>query len=346
MQQIIEKVKKQKHLYYEEMLEASNKMFEDDTSLEDIEEFLIALSKKGETAHEVAALSTVMKSFALEVPAELERYMDNCGTGGDGCNSFNISTTSALVLAAAGAKITKHGNRKISSAAGSSDVLEALGIQNDFTIPETLELLKQENITFLYAPNVHPKLKRISVVRRKIGKPTIFNLVGPLTNPVSLETQFTGIYRQDFLMEYASVMKMLGRKRGIVVTGAGGMDEASLAGQNQFVLVDHDDLIPFSLRPEDVGLKEAPLEAIRGGNPDDNAVILRRLLEGKRDAYFDTVALNTGIGLFAYGLVDKVKDGVNLAIDTIESGKALDKLESVIAFSKAHRKEKISCQPS
>lgn len=342
MKLAIEKVKNNKHLYYEEMLDASKKIFQEDTPLEEIEAFLIALSKKGETAQEVAALATVMKSFALEVPAPFDSYMDNCGTGGDGCNSFNISTTSAIVLAAAGAKVTKHGNRKISSAAGSSDVLEALGIHTDFTISETLDLLEKENVTFLYAPNVHPKLKRIGQVRRKIGKPTIFNLVGPLTNPVDLETQFTGIYRQDFLMEYATVMKMLGRKRGIVVTGAGGMDEASLAGQNQFVLVDHDDLIPFSLRPEDVGLKEAPLEAIRGGNPDENAIILRNLLKGKQDAYFDAVALNTGIGLFSYGKVDKIQDGVELAIDTILSGKALEKLEAVIAFSNAHRKEKIS----
>ncbi|MFJ8260683.1 anthranilate phosphoribosyltransferase [Rummeliibacillus sp. NPDC094406] len=342
MKLAIEKVINKKHLYYEEMLDASIKMFQDNTPLEEIEEFLFALSKKGETAQEVAALATVMKSFAIEVPAPGERYMDNCGTGGDGCNSFNISTTSALVLAAAGAKVTKHGNRKISSAAGSSDVLEALGIHTDFTIPETLELLEKENVTFLYAPNVHPKLKRIGQVRRKIGKPTIFNLVGPLTNPVDLETQFTGIYRRDFLMEYANVMKMLGRKRGIVVTGSGGMDEASLAGQNQFVLVDHDDLIPFSLRPEDVGLNEAPLEAIRGGNPDENAIILRKLLAGKRDAYFDAVALNTGIGLFSYGKVDRIQDGVELAIDTILSGKALDKLDAVIAYSEAHRKEKIS----
>ncbi|MGX9134556.1 anthranilate phosphoribosyltransferase [Rummeliibacillus sp. JY-2-4R] len=342
MKHAIEKVSQNEHLYYEEMLDASKKMFQDETPLEEIEAFLIALSKKGETAQEVAALATVMKSLSLEVPTPFGSYMDNCGTGGDGCKSFNISTTSAIVLAAAGAKITKHGNRKISSAAGSSDVLEALGIHTDFTMSETIELLEQENVTFLYAPNVHPKLKRIGQVRRKIGKPTIFNLVGPLTNPVDLETQFTGIYRRDFLMEYATVMKMLGRKRGIVVTGAGGMDEASLAGQNEFVLVDHDDLIPFSLRPEEVGLQEATLEAVRGGNPDENAIILRELLKGKRDAYFDAVALNTGIGLFSYGTVDKIKDGVDLAIDTIMSGKALDKLEAVIAFSDAHKKEKIS----
>lgn len=341
MKKAIEQLKNRQHLTYEEMLNTSTEMFQDETPLEEIEEFLIALSQNGETASEVAALATVMKSFALNVPAKEGRYIDNCGTGGDGCNSFNISTTAAFVLAATGVKIAKHGNRKISSAAGSADILETLGIHTNFTIPETIELLDKENLTFLYAPNVHPKLKRIGQVRRKIGKPTIFNLVGPLTNPVDLATQFTGIYRPDFLMEYATVMKILGKERAVVVNGAGGMDEASLAGENQLVLVDHGDLIPFSLRPEDVGLKEAPIEAIRGGNAEENAVILKELLKGKRDAYFDVVALNTGIGLFAYGQVDKVKDGVELAIDTIESGKALEKLEAVIAFSEAHRKEQL-----
>ncbi|MEX3622500.1 anthranilate phosphoribosyltransferase [Viridibacillus arvi] len=341
MKQFIKMVENNQHLLFEEMLQASTLMFQDETALHDIQAFLIALAKKGETAHEVAALATVMKSFALEVAAPTARYMDNCGTGGDGVNSFNISTTAAFVMAGAGAKIAKHGNRKISSAAGSSDVLEALGIHTDLSVDETVELLNTHGIAFLYAPNVHPKLKRIGQVRRQIGKPTIFNLVGPLTNPVTLDTQFTGINRPEFTMEYAAVMRMLGRDRGIVVTGAGGMDEASLAGQNDFVLVDHEDLIPFSLTPEDVGLKSAPLEAIRGGNADENAVIMRTLLSGKRDAYFDTVVFNAAIGLFAYGLVNRIKDGVDLAIDTILSGKALEKLDAVVAYSEARKKQEV-----
>ena len=158
--------------------------------------------------------------------------MDNCGTGGDGLNSFNISTASAFVLAGAGALVAKHGNRKISSAAGSSDVLEELGIRQILIRRKRLNCFVKKGITFLHAPQVHPKMKRIGAIRQQIGKPTIFNFVGPLTNPIPLKTQFTGINRPDFTMDYATVLRMLGRERAIVVSGAGGMDEASLAGQN------------------------------------------------------------------------------------------------------------------
>lgn len=333
MEAILQKVQQQDHLIFEEMLEAANWMFQDDTPKEEIASFLTALSTKGETAHEVAALATVMRSFALNVPTNGSIYMDNCGTGGDGLNTFNISTASAFVLAGAGVQMAKHGNRKISSASGSADVLEALGIHTNITIEQTVELLETEGIAFLYAPNVHPKLKRIGEVRRALGKPTIFNLVGPLTNPVSLSTQFTGINRPNFVMEYASVLQMLGRERALVVSGPQGLDEASLAGQNTFVLVDKGDLIPFSLTAEDAGLSYAPLESIRGGNADENAAIMRKLLAGQQSAYFDTVLLNAGIGLFSYGKAETVKEGVEMARDSIFSRRALQKLEAVVAFS-------------
>lgn len=333
MESIYLKVQQNEHLMYEEMIESAKWMFQDKTPKEEIASFLTALSAKGETAHEVAALAVVMRSFALDVPAKPGIYMDNCGTGGDGLNTFNISTTAAFVLAGAGVKMAKHGNRKISSSSGSSDVLEALGIHTNSTIQQTLALLEQEGIAFLYAPNVHPKLKRIGEVRRALGKPTIFNLVGPLTNPVSLATQFTGINRPNFVMEYASVLQMLGRERALVVSGPQGLDEASLAGQNTFVLVDKGDLIPFSLTAEDAGLSYAPLEAIRGGNADENAIIMRKLLAGEKSAYLDTVLLNAGIGLFGHGIAQTVKEGVDMAKDSIFSGRALGKLEAVVAYS-------------
>lgn len=333
MEGIRQKVQQREHLMYEEMLQAAKWMFQDDTPKEEIASFLTALSVKGETAHEVAALATIMRSFALDVPAKAGVYMDNCGTGGDGHNTFNISTTCAFVLAGAGVKMAKHGNRKISSASGSSDVLEALGIHTNISIEQTVELLEKEGIAFLYAPNVHPKLKRIGEVRRALGKTTIFNLVGPLTNPVPLSMQFTGINRPNFVMEYASVLQMLGRDRAMVVSGPLGLDEASLAGQNTFVLVDKGDLIPFSLTAEDAGLRYAPLEAIRGGNADENAAIMRKLLAGEQSAYFDTVLLNAGIGLFSYGIAETVQEGVEMAKDSIFSGRALQKLEAVVAYS-------------
>lgn len=333
MRQFIEKVEKREQLSYEEMIIASKLMFAEDTDVQYIVDFLNALSKKGETSMEVAALATVMKSFAINLNEPVGDYMDNCGTGGDGLNSFNISTTSAFVLAGAGATIAKHGNRKISSAAGSSDVLEAIGIHTSISPEASIELLKQEGLTFLYAPNVHPKLKTIGIARKMIGKPTIFNLVGPLTNPINLKTQYTGINRPDFTMEYAEVLRILGRKRAIVVCGAGGMDEASLAGVNQLVLVDNGDLIPFKLTPNDVGLSTAPISAIRGGDGHTNAKIMRNVLQGEASAYLDTVLFNSGIGLFAAGIVSSIQEGVKMAADSIHSGKALEKLEAVISFS-------------
>ena len=345
MREFIGKVEMHEHLLYDEMVEASLLLFNDKTDLQQIVDFLVALSKKGETANEVAALATVMKSFAIKLNEPAGNYMDNCGTGGDGLNSFNISTTSAFVLAGAGATIAKHGNRKISSAAGSSDVLEALGIHTSIGPDASIDLLKQEGLTFLYAPNVHPKLKRISLARIQIGKPTIFNLVGPLTNPVSLTTQYTGINRIDFAMEYGEVLRLLGRDRAIVVCGAGGMDEASLAGKNTLVLVEKGDLIPFTLTPDEVGLSAAPVSAIRGGDSVANAKIMRKVLNGERSPYFDTVIFNSGIGLFASGIVSSIPEGVKLATDSILSGKALEKLEAVIAFSnRAVGQEVVTCQ--
>lgn len=322
-----------KHLDFNEMQQAAQHLFNEQTPKEQIASFLLAMNKKRETAHEVAGLAAVMKSHAVTIDAPEGIYIDNCGTGGDGLQSFNISTTAAFVLAGGGILIAKHGNRKISSASGSSDVLEALGIALLPNTAQTTELLKQQGIAFLHAPNMHPKLKRIGEVRQAIGKPTIFNLVGPLTNPVPLKTQFVGINRPNFTTDYAEVLHLLGRERAIVVSGAQGMDEASLDGENTFVLLDHGDIIPFKLRAEDVGLNAQPLSAIRGGNPTENAQIMRELLRGKESAYFDTVVLNAGIGFFAYGLAETMKEGIEMAKDSIFSGRAYEKLEQVAAYS-------------
>lgn len=338
----MEKVAAGFHLSFEEMTEVAKRLFDEQTATEEIQAFLIALSAKGETAQEIAALATVMKSFSIPMEIPHDAYMDNCGTGGDGTNTFNISTTASFVLAGAGVKLAKHGNRKISSAAGSSDVLEALGIRLDFTQEELSSLLDREGLAFIYAPHVHPKMKRIGAIRRNIGRPTIFNLVGPLTNPLQLASQFTGISRENFVMEYASVLAMLGRERAVVVAGAGGMDEASLAGKNRFVLVENGDLIPFTLTADDVGLKEAPISAIRGGDAVENAEIVRTVLSGERGPHFDTVVFNAGVALFANGRVGTIQEGVKKAVDSILSGRALQKLEAMIAFSQETAKERVS----
>ncbi|NLY80874.1 MAG: anthranilate phosphoribosyltransferase [Lysinibacillus sp.] len=341
IQDFTKRVKQNENLPYEDMLQAVELIFNEETPKEAIAEFLVELHKKGETVEEIAALSIVMKSNALKVPALKDKYMDNCGTGGDGLKTFNISTSSAFVLAAGGVKVAKHGNRKISSDSGSTDVLQALGIHTvDFTIEESAQLLKQEGLTFLYAPYVHPKLKRIGEVRRAIGKPTIFNLTGPLTNPVDLETQLVGINRPKFVHEYAEVLRMLGRKRAIVVSGSEGMDEASLDHRNRCVLLEDGEIKPFSINLEELNLQPASIQHLRGGTPEDNATILKDLLRGKRSPYYDAVVLNAGLGFFAYGKAESLQEGVFMARETIESGLAYEKLEAVKEFSQNILKEK------
>ncbi|RSK34371.1 anthranilate phosphoribosyltransferase [Bhargavaea beijingensis] len=342
MREFIQKVRNGNDLGYEEMTEASLFMFDERTPEEEVGGFLTALADKGETAYEVAALAEVTRGMAITPDVPEAPYIDNCGTGGDGSDSFNISTTSSFVLAAAGVPVAKHGNRKISSRSGSSDVLEALGIRLEQDMGEAARQLREEGIAFLFAPRFHPKMKRIGQIRARLARRTIFNLTGPLTNPVPLASQFTGISRKDFTMAYASVLRMQGRKRAIVVCGAGGMDEASLAGPNDFVLLDHGDLIPFTLEAEDVGLESAPLSALKGGDGRENAEILRSVLGGERGPKFDAVAFNAGLGLFAAGHAETAKEGVGLAKDLILSGKAAEKLESVIRF---HQQTKEAVTP-
>lgn len=339
IQAFTKRVQQKENLPYDEMIQAVEIIFDDETPKEAIAEFLLALREKGETAEEVAALSIVMRSNAIKIPVPEGTYIDNCGTGGDGLQTFNISTTSAFVLASSGVKVAKHGNRKISSSSGSADVLQALGIHTDFTVEESVQLLKQEGIVFLYAPAVHPKLKRIGEVRRDIGKPTIFNLVGPLTNPVDLDVQLVGINRPDFVEEYAKVLRILGRKRAIVVSGSQGMDEASLDHRNRAVLLENGDIRPLTIDIEQLGLQPATVSHLRGGTPDENAEILKALLKGKRTPYYDAVVLNAALGFYAYGTADSLKDGVAIAREAIESGRAYEKLEAVVEFSQNIIKE-------
>src|SRR5690625_4962329 len=300
---------------------------------------LASLKVRGETVEEITGIVDALREEALPIRKNLQGVIDNCGTGGDRSNSFNISTTTAFVLAGAGLKVAKHGNRSISSKTGSADVLEFLGVALDFSTEEIEYLLETNGIAFLFAPYVHAKLKPIMKVRRELGIPTIFNVIGPLTNPVELETQFLGVYREDLLMKLAAVLHQLGRRRAIVINGAFGMDEASLAGENNLVLLERGELIPFTIRPEDVGLKRYPHEAIVGGNAKENAQILLDVLKGKEGAYLDTVLLNAAIGLFAAGLVPSIKDGVDVAKQVIQSGKALEKLNVLTNYSKNRQRK-------
>ncbi|WP_440897843.1 anthranilate phosphoribosyltransferase [Amphibacillus sp. Q70] len=334
MKSYLEKVLSGKHLTIAEMEEAAQLMFNPATSEALVGGFLTALKYKGETVSEITGLVNVIRQKALKMPMMITDVMDNCGTGGDHSQSFNISTTSAFVLAGAGIKVAKHGNRSISSQTGSADVLEALGIELSTTPEQMSDLLNQNGIAFLYAPHVHPDMKHVMRVRLGLGIPTIFNLIGPLTNPVHLSTQLLGLYRRDLLEQMASVLDQLGRKRALVINGAGYMDEASLAGQNHCVLLNQGEFTSFTIHPEEVGLPVVDNEQIKGGHAKENARILQSVLNGETGPHRDIVLLNAGLGIFANGLVETVKDGVALAKESIDSGEALKRLTGLMDDSK------------
>ncbi|MFZ3577540.1 anthranilate phosphoribosyltransferase [Virgibacillus sp. DJP39] len=334
MKRQLEKLLNQQNLTVDEMKLAIEHCFKTDITDTEIASLLTALRSKGETADEITGIVEVIRAESQSVPTSIPYVMDNCGTGGDQSHSFNISTTAAFVIAGAGVTIAKHGNRSISSKTGSADVLEHLGISLSLQPKQTEEILRENGISFLFAPHVHPNLKRFMKVRIELGLPTIFNLIGPLTNPVDLDSQLLGIYRRDMLGMMAVTLQKLGRRRALVVNGAGYMDEASLAGENHLVLLENGQSTSFTLHPEELGLPVYENDKIRGGDAKDNAVILQNVLQGKQGPYRDTVLLNAGLGLFANGKASTIEKGVELAKESIDSGAALEKLRRLVEYSK------------
>ncbi|MGM8211358.1 anthranilate phosphoribosyltransferase [Virgibacillus sp. W0430] len=341
MQRYLEKLVNRESLTIDEMKDATNLCFTDTITDSEIAALLTALRAKGETADEITGIVEVIRSHSPLHSNALHNVMDNCGTGGDRSNSFNISTTTAFVLAGAGLKVAKHGNRSISSKTGSADVLEHLGVSLSFSKEQAEEILYENNITFLFAPFVHAKLKHFMKIRKELGFPTIFNVIGPLTNPVELQTQLLGVYRRDLVYMMADALNKLGRKRAIVVNGAGSMDEASLAGENHLALLANGEITPFTLYAEELNLPTYTNDEIRGGDAKENAQILRDVLDGKPGPYMDTVLLNAGLGLFANGKASTIKKGVQLARESITSGAARERLEKLINYSKQMKSEAI-----
>ncbi|WP_010651856.1 anthranilate phosphoribosyltransferase [Oceanobacillus massiliensis] len=334
MKQYLKKVIGGESLTVEEMKEAANYCFNDEVTEAEIASLLTALQAKGETADEITGLVEVIREKSAFQTAPIPDAIDNCGTGGDQSNSFNVSTTSAFVMAGAGLTVAKHGNRSISSKTGSADVLEHLGVSLSFTKDHIEEMLLENKIAFLFAPHVHKALKPFSIVRKNLGLPTIFNAIGPLTNPIHLDTQLIGVYRRELLPIIAESLNNLGRRRAVVLMGAGAMDEASLAGENQLIILEKGGLTQTTLHPEEVGLPVYANDKIHGGNARENAEILLSVLKGKQGAYLDTVLLNAGIGLFTNGKATTIKDGISLARESIETGAALDRLQRLVEFSK------------
>lgn len=324
-----------------QMKEAMDLLLGEEISESEIAAFLMGLKSKGETVEEITGIVKGLKENTLPFRKKFPNVLDNCGTGGDGSSSFNISTTSAFVIAGAGIPVAKHGNRSISSKTGSADVLEYLGINLDLPVEVTEEILDELGIAFLFAPHVHPKLKKVMMVRRQLKIPTIFNFIGPLTNPIDLDYQLLGVYRRDLLPVFAEVLQKLGRKRAVVINGAGFMDEASLQGENHLTLLEDGVISSQSFVPEEAGLPQYDNSTIKGGDSKENAIILKNVLSGEKGACRDTVLLNAGIGIFTSGKAETIAEGVNIAREVIDSGAAYEKLHRLIEITRKAQREAI-----
>ncbi|MFC4354948.1 anthranilate phosphoribosyltransferase [Chryseomicrobium palamuruense] len=326
MRQLLDEVQQGKTLTRDEMRQLIETFFEPNTSQTDMRDFLLALHARGETAEELAGAVDALMARATSYPTVSVPLLDTCGTGGDQSGTFNVSTTSAFVLAGAGLTVAKHGNRSISSRSGSSDVLAALGLTLSLSPEESAEQLTSQGLAFLFAPDVHPALKQLQPLRKAIGQPTLFNLIGPLANPYSLDCQLIGVYRQDMQQTLAQAAHLLGRRRAIIVTGHGELDEASLEGATHYTLLHEGSITTHTLAVEETGLPTYTRPDILGGDAETNARILEDVLDGKPSAYLDTTLLNAGLALFAAERVPSVHHGIEIARHSIQSGSAKAKL--------------------
>lgn len=297
---------------------------------------LTALNARPYRATELAAFARVMRRHAARVFTEGEtpppNMVDTCGTGGDGAQTFNISTAAAIVAAAAGARVAKHGNRAASSLSGSADVLEALGVRIDLPFVETGRAIREIGIGFLFAQAAHTATRHATPARKQIGKRTVFNLLGPLTNPAGAQAQVLGIFSVDVLDLVAETLRELGTEHAMVLHGAGGLDEISLAGPTQVVELKNGVLRRYEVTPEDFGMKRASLEEVRGGTATKNAALIRKILEGEQSAARDIVAVNAGAALVVTGVAQTLREGAEIAGKAIRSGAAKKKLNQMMEF--------------
>lgn len=298
----------------------------------EIEQFLIALSARGETSNEIAGAARALRARLIPINAP-EGAIDVCGTGGDGHHTLNVSTAVSLVVAACGVPVAKHGNRAASSKAGAADTLEALGLDMDAAGKTAEKTLAEIGICFLFAKNHHPAMGRIQPIRTRIGKRTIFNLMGPLSNPASVTSQLIGIARPAYVPIYAGALAKLGTGRSLIVSGDEGLDELSLAGGSECAVVTGNAFEMNRLHPDQAGIATAPIEAIRGDDAVHNAAALKALLQGAPGPYRDAVMLNAAGALIVAGKASEWPEGAAMASEALSSGAAAKLLEDWIAMA-------------
>ena len=334
IREAIEAVVSGRSLSMEEAQATMREIMEGQATPAQLGAFLAGLRAKGETPQEIAGMALVMREKSLKVQAD-GFLVDTCGTGGDGKGTFNISTAAAFVAAGAGLKVAKHGNRAASSTCGSADVLDTLGVKIDLPPQGVKRCIDEVGIGFMFAQVFHPAMKYAAPVRKELGIRTVFNILGPLTNPAGAQAQVLGVAHRQLGATMAQVLGILGSQRAMVVHGEDGLDELTLSGPSFLWELDKGTIRTHRISPEDVGLGRAPLSALKGGSAQENADTLRRLLQGERGPLRDVVLLNTAAVLVVGNAARRLKDGVYLAAASIESGAALDKLEALVKLSQA-----------
>jgi anthranilate phosphoribosyltransferase len=294
---------------------------------------LVALRMKGETADEITGAALAMRERVTPLTVDRDRIIDTCGTGGDGRGTFNVSTIAALVAAGAGASVAKHGNRAVSSSCGSADVLAALGVNIELDAARMSDVLRRTGISFLFAPKLHPAMGAVAAIRRELGVRTIFNVLGPLTNPAFARRQVLGVYSRHLVDLLARVLLALGADHAMVVHSRDGLDEISISAPTHVCEVRDGGLRSYELTPAEIGIERHPLDAIAGGNARENARIAREILAGFDGARTEIVAANAGAALYVSGAAPTIRDGVTMAREAIANGAAMAKLQELVAVT-------------
>ncbi|WP_137939380.1 anthranilate phosphoribosyltransferase [Chitinivorax sp. B] len=321
-------------LFYDEMVSLMRQIMSGQVAPTQIAAILIGLRVKVETVSEIAAAAAVMREFSTKVPVR-DRFhlVDTCGTGGDKAHTFNISTTSAFVAAAAGAKVAKHGGRSVSSKSGSADVLEALGVNLNLTPEQVGQSIDDIGVGFMFAPNYHSAMKYVAPVRKELGVRTIFNILGPLTNPAGAEHQVMGVFHPDLVGIQARVLQQLGSHHVMIVHGSDGLDEITLNGDTLVAELKHGEIHEYRINPGQFGIRQTELDAIKTLDAEQSAAMLLSVLDNEPGPARDIVLLNAGAAIYTAGVAHSLETGIERAQDALESGEAKYRLQRLIEFT-------------
>jgi anthranilate phosphoribosyltransferase len=335
---LIAKLRNKENLTEKEIESVMQVLVSGKTPQEDIKDFLSALNDKGPTVEEITGAAKALRKFLIPVKTKHKVILDTCGTGGDTKGTFNISTITAFVVAGAGVAVAKHGNRSVSSRCGSADVLEGLGVNIDLDDKQLSKCLNEIGIAFLFAQKLHPAMKNVAPARKELKVKTIFNLLGPLINPAFATHQIMGVYSRELIDPIAQVLKNLGLKRALVVHGADGLDEVTTTGKTFISEYNGKNILSYDIDPQELNIELAQEEDLHGGDLGENIQIVKEILKGKKGPKRDIVLLNAAYALYAAEKVKNISEGLKMAEESIDSGKAKAKLENLIKFTNQVKK--------